>query len=147
LKGLRYTWPEHGWHEHRIRRLILPFVFRLLLAGLALVVVSPLLRAQDAPVVYNPGDGVTLPAVVTSVRAAYTPEAMEAHIEGTVLLECVVRAEGTIADVRVARSLDSVYGLDTQAVNALKQWTFTPGTKDGKAVAVRVQISMKFALR
>ena len=125
----------------------MPFMFRLLLAASALVVVSPSLRAQDPPVVYTPGDGVTLPAVVTSVHASYTPEAMKAHIEGTVVLECVVRADGTVGDVRVAQSLDSVYGLDTQSVNALKQWTFKPGSKEGKPVAVRVQISMNFSLR
>jgi TonB family protein len=122
-------------------------MFRLFLAGFVLVSVSSALPAQDAPAVYTPGDGVSLPAVVTSVHASYTPEAMKAHIEGTVVLECVVRADGTVGDVRVAQSLDSVYGLDTAAVNALKQWTFKPGTKDGKPVAVRVQISMNFSLR
>jgi TonB family protein len=119
-----------------------------LFVAFALVSVAPsLAAAQEAPAVFVPGDGVTLPVPVTSVRAEYTQQALNARIEGSVLLECVVRADGTVADIRVVRSLDSVYGLDTQAVNALAQWTFKPGTKDGKPVAVRVQINTTFTLK
>jgi TonB family protein len=59
----------------------------------------------------------------------------------------VVLADGNVGDVTVARSLDTTYGLDQQAVNAAKQWTFKPGTKDGKPVAVRVNIELKFTLK
>ena len=123
------------------------FMFRLLVVALAVASVSSSLGAQDAAPVYKPGDGVARPVLVASVPASYTREAMEARIEGTVLLECVVRADGTVAEVRVVRSLDSMYGLDTQAVNALKQWTFKPGTKDGGAVAVQVQVDTTFTLK
>ena len=122
-------------------------VFRCLPVVLALVsMAAPPVDAQDAQTVYQAGDGVTLPVVVTLIRPVYTPEARDAHIEGTVLLDCVVRADGTVGDVDIARSLDPVYGLDTQAVNAVKQSTFKPGTKDGRPVAVRVQINTKFTL-
>jgi TonB family protein len=47
----------------------------------------------------------------------------------------------------VTRSLDTTYGLDAEAVKAVKQWVFDPGTKDGKAVPVLVQIEMSFSLK
>jgi protein TonB len=55
--------------------------------------------------------------------------------------------DGTVGDVTVSRSLDSVHGLDEQAVKAMKQWLFDPGKKDGKAVRVRVTVEMTFTLK
>jgi TonB family protein len=101
-------------------------------------------RAQD---VYKPGSGVTLPTVVKKVNAQYTQEAKDAHIEGTVMLDAVVLADGTVGDVTVTRSLDTTYGLDEQAVKAMKQWQFKPGTKDGKPVAVQVSVEIRFTLK
>jgi len=47
----------------------------------------------------------------------------------------------------VTKSLDQKYGLDDQAVTAMKKWQFKPGTKDGKPVAVRVTVEMTFKLK
>ena len=107
--------------------------------GACVLLASAVLGAQEQTV-YKPGDGVTLPVVTKQVKAFYTQEAMDAHIEGTVGLEVVVQADGAVGEVKVARSLDPTYGLDQEAVKAMKQWQFKPGTKDGKAVAVRVDV-------
>ena len=120
------------------------FVIRLLVALLVLTGFLATARAQE---VFRPGSGVTLPMVLHEVKPDYTAEAKTARIEGTVLLETVVRADGNVGEVTVARSLDTTYGLDQQAVNAVRQWTFKPGTKDGKPVAVRVNIELKFTLK
>jgi TonB family protein len=102
------------------------------------------IRAQQ---VYEPTDGVTLPTVVKSVKPQYTQEAMAQQIQGTALLECVVRADGSVEAVHIVESLDSMYGLDEQAMNALSQWQFRAGTRDGKAVAVHVKVEMSFTLK
>jgi TonB family protein len=91
--------------------------------------------------------GVTLPRAIKQVRAQYTQEAMDAHIEGTVVLTIVVQDDGKVGDVKVSKSLDPTYGLDKQAVEAAKQWLFRPGTKDDKAIAVRVDLQMNFTLK
>ena len=104
-------------------------------------------RAQDAQTVYRPGDGVSLPQVVTQVKANYTSEAMRQMIEGDVVLDVVVRDDGRVGAVQVTQSLDAVYGLDEEAIKAMKQWEFKPGMKDGKAVAVRVDVKIRFTLR
>ena len=116
----------------------------------ALMVIATLTAAaaqEPAPPVYAPGNGVSLPVVVTQVPPQYTQEAKDARIQGTVLLECVVLADGTIGEVSVKRSLDSTLGLDQEAVKAMKQWRFSPGMKDGKPVAVRVQVESAFMLQ
>ncbi len=56
-------------------------------------------------------------------------------------------ADGKVGDVTVAESLDSIYGLDKNAVAAMKQWEFKPGMKDGKPVAVRIHVQMAFTLK
>ncbi|HUK32676.1 MAG TPA: energy transducer TonB [Vicinamibacterales bacterium] len=106
-----------------------------------------LLASPQAQQVYKPGNGVSLPTVVVQVQPQYTPEAMANRIEGVVVLSVVVQADGTVGDVAVEQSLDDTTGLDRQAVNAMKQWTFKPGTKDGKPVAVNVDVQMKFTLQ
>ena len=89
----------------------------------------------------------SLPTVIREKKAEYTPEARRAKIEGNVVLEGVVMADGTLGAMRVVKSLDTTYGLDEQAIKAAKEWRFTPGTKDGKPVPVKVTIEMTFTLR
>jgi len=123
------------------------FVQRLMLVGCVIAPTMTMAVAQDPPQVYAPGNGVSVPVVVTKVNPDYTSDAKRAHIEGIVLLESVVLQDGTVGQVSVIRSLDSTFGLDQQAVAAMKRWRFQPGTKDGKPVAVRVQIEMNFTLK
>jgi protein TonB len=103
--------------------------------------------AAQAQEVFKPGNGVSLPIVVSEVKPEYTPEAKQAHIEGNVIVDVVVLANGTVGNVTVARSLDSTFGLDQEAVKAAKQWIFKPGMKDRKPVAVRVSIELTFRLK
>jgi len=118
---------------------------RLMIVAVALLINLPAVGRQDT--VYSPGTGVSLPVLQRRVQPIYTQEAKDAHIEGTVLLDAVVLADGTVGEVTVVRSLDTTYGLDEQAVNAMKQWLFTPGKKDGKPVAVRVSVEMTFTMK
>ena len=114
-----------------------------LLLALALVAFA---GVQDLTI-YSPGNGVSLPQVVKQVKAEYTSEAMQNRIEGKVGLDTVVLADGKVGEVTVTESLDSIHGLDKNAVAAMKQWEFKPGTKDGKAVAVRVHVQITFTLK
>ena len=118
-------------------------LFAIVLTTLIAMSVS----AQDAAVYDAKDAGVTLPQPTRQVKAEYTAEAMRQMIEGDVLLGVVVKADGSVGDVTVKESLDSVYGLDDNAVKAIKQWAFRPGTKDGKPVGVRVYVKMKFTLK
>ena len=96
---------------------------------------------------HRPGNGVESPRVLRSVDPRYTAEAMRAHVTGVVWLEAVVLPDGTVGDIQITKSLDSVFGLDEEAVKAAKQWRFVPGTRFGEPVAVLVSIELSFNLR
>jgi len=96
---------------------------------------------------YRPGNGVTPPRVIREARPNYTSDAMRAKIQGVVVLECIVKSDGTVGDVQVTRSLDSTFGLDQEAIKAAKQWRFQPGTRLGEPVPVLVSIELTFTLR
>ncbi len=97
--------------------------------------------------VYRPGNGVELPRILREVKPQYTADAMRAKVQGVVELECVVLPDGSVGDVRVTHSLDPVFGLDEEAIKAVKQWRFAPGTRLGQPVAVLVGIELTFTLR
>jgi TonB family protein len=103
------------------------------------------LQAQSE--VYRPGNGVSLPEVVKEVKPGYTRAAMDAKIQGSVWLSCVVDANGDIAEVTVTKSLDAEYGLDQAAIDAATHWKFRPARKDGEPVAVRITLELTFTLQ
>src|SRR5436309_14528701 len=82
---------------------------RFLVVWFVLGACVSLVSAQQ---VYVPGDGVSLPVVSKEVKPTYTPEARAAKIQGQVLLEAVVLADGTVGATNVLRSLDTEFGLD-----------------------------------
>jgi len=106
-------------------------------------------KAASADIVYPPGvyrvgNGVTAPQLIYKVEPQYTEEARAAKYQGTVLLFVEVQADGTAANIRVVRSLG--LGLDEKAIEALRQWRFKPGTKDGVPVPVAATIEVNFRL-
>lgn len=106
---------------------------------------SSLSRAE--PLQGGGSPGVTLPSPLVETKPVYNDAAMRAGIEGTVLLETIVLADGSVGDVKVVRSLDTAYGLDQAAIDAMKLWRFTPATKDGSPVRVAVNVEMTFTLK
>lgn len=94
--------------------------------------------------VFSPGLGVTAPRAIYDPDPEYSEEARKVHHQGTVMLALIVDAQGRARDIRVMRSLGM--GLDERAVDAVRKWRFQPGTKDGQAVAVQVNIEVNFRL-
>ncbi len=82
--------------------------------------------------VYRAGRGVTPPVVISKVDPEYSQAARAARVQGTVVLETVVAADGVPNVIRVVRGLG--YGLDENAIAAVEHWQFNPGTKDGTPI-------------
>ena len=117
------------------------------LAGACLIalVLMQVTAAQTGGKIYRIGeDGVTAPKVLSKTEPAYTLEARNAKIEGTVELSVEIDADGLAQNIEVTRSLDG--GLDQSAVAAIQQWRFKPGEKNGKPVRVAAKIEVSFRL-
>jgi periplasmic protein TonB len=94
---------------------------------------------------YRPGSGITPPGLLREVKPHYTEEGRRLGTEGDVVLEIVVRADGTVGDVTVLQRLGS--GLDQRAVEAVRQWKFSPARRFGTPVDVLVEVAVEFKLR
>jgi protein TonB len=94
---------------------------------------------------YRPGSGVQPPRLLREVKPHYTEEARSKGIQGDVLLEIVVRRDGSVGEARILRGLG--HGLDTQALAAVRQWEFAPAQRFDVRVDVIVEVAMEFRLR
>ena len=90
---------------------------------------------------------LTMPKPFERPSPSYTPAAMEAKIQGAVIMTCIVQINGACTDIDVVESLDTRYGLDGQATDALAKWRFEPGMRHDEPVSVSVTVEMTFTLR
>jgi protein TonB len=130
--------------------MLAPVLFSVLLtlqSGVSGALPQPQEKPWPPAGVVPPGNGVIAPRLVKDEKPRYTADAMRAKIAGSVWLEVVVLTDGKVGEVRVSQSLDRQFGLDDQAIAAVKQWEFKPGTKDGVAIPVVVKVEMTFTLR
>jgi len=93
---------------------------------------------------YRVGGGVSSPTLLYKKEPEYSEEARKAKYQGTVLLYVEVDPSGRATNIKVQRSLG--LGLDEKAIEAVKQWKFKPGYKDGKPVTVAATIEVNFRL-
>jgi len=94
---------------------------------------------------YRPGSGIEAPRLLREVKADYTEEARQRGIEGGVVLEIIVRRDGTVGNVKVLQGLGS--GLNDRAAQAVRQWRFAPAQHLGTPVDVIVEVAVEFKLR
>ena len=72
-------------------------------------------------------------------------DARRRGISGDVVLEIVVRQDGSVGDVKILEGLGG--GLNERAVDAVRRWRFAPAERQGVAVDVIVEVSVEFKLR
>jgi TonB family protein len=101
-------------------------------------------RLTDAVNLTDPG--VSRPRILRQLNPQYTADAMRRKIQGQVEMDAVIMTDGRVGDIKVVRSLDSVYGLDDEAVATARLWRFEPALKDGRPVPVKIRIMMEFRL-
>jgi TonB family protein len=92
-----------------------------------------------------PGSEITAPVVLFQPLPIYTDAAREARIEGIVLIQVIIRKDGTVDSFKVIKGLG--YGLDESAIKTIAtNWRFKPGTRNGDPVDVQANIEVSFRL-
>ena len=94
--------------------------------------------------VFRVGGGVSAPKEIYAPEPEYSEEARKVKQMGVVVLRLVVGSDGNPRDIQVVRALG--LGLDEKAIEAVRKWRFEPARKDGKPVAVAVNIEVNFHL-
>ena len=89
--------------------------------------------------------GSRAPTILQEVKPDYTEEARRRSLSGDVVLEIVVRSDGRVGAVRIVQGLGA--GLDQRAVEAVRQWRFSPARRFGTPVDVLVEVAVEFRLR
>ena len=96
----------------------------------------------DAPI--RPGGDVAPPEKIKDVRPVYPPLAVAAGVSGVVIIEAIITREGTVRDPKVLRSVPL---LDQAALDAVRQWRYTPTRLNGVPVEVVITVTVNFTLR
>ena len=91
----------------------------------AQVVPVPAPSPDDDREVNRPGRNITTPRLIREAKPKYTARAIQERVQGEVLMECVVKADGTVGDTKVVKALHP--DLDQAALDAAAQWVFEPG--------------------
>jgi len=103
-------------------------------------------RQTDPNGVYTKtGNGVTAPTLLSKVEPTYTEVARKLLVDqARVRLSAIVETNGTASNFSVMIPIG--YGLDESAIDAVRQWRFNPGMKDGKPVRIRSTFEVSFRL-
>jgi TonB family protein len=114
--------------------------------GVAFAISNPTPESAKEPSdrIESVGHGVTPPKVIFSPLPEAPSSAKTAKDQGTATIQLIVTPEGKVDNLKVLKSLGP--DLDQKALDAVRQWTFHPATKDGKPVAVQIVVEIKFSL-
>jgi periplasmic protein TonB len=96
------------------------------------------------PGIFHVGEGVSAPRAIYTPEPEFSEEARKAKYQGVVVLNIIVGTDGRVHNPRVVRALGM--GLDEKAIEGVKTWKFDPSKKDGRAVAVEMNIEVAFNL-
>ena len=90
------------------------------------------------------GGAIRTPMKIRDAQPAYPPIAHAARVQGIVILEATIGTDGQVLNARILRSIPL---LDQSALEAVRQWQFTPTLLNGVPVAVIMTVTVNFTLR
>lgn len=106
-------------------------------------IVGGLPDAPPPPQPVRVGGAIKAPKKIRHVDPVYPRIAAVAHVQGIVVLECLLSPEGRVAEVKV---LQGIPLLDEAAVQAVRQWVFTPTLFNGVPVPAIMTVNVRFAM-
>ena len=111
--------------------------------------VDRIIAAPPPPIIAPPpqalrvGGAIRQPQRVRHVQPVYPPIAQSARIEGIVIIEATIGEDGQVLNARVLRSVPL---LDQAALDAVRQWHYTPTQLNGVSVPVIMSVTVQFTL-
>ena len=90
------------------------------------------------------GGNIQTPTKTVNVAPVYPPLAQSAGVTGVVIMEVTVDTDGSVRDAKVLRSIPL---LDQAAIDAVKQWQFTPTLMNGQPVPIVMTVTVNFSLQ
>jgi protein TonB len=90
------------------------------------------------------GGDVVAPTRIFYVSPVYPPMAIAARVEGVVIIEATISENGSVEDARVLRSVPL---LDAAALDAVRQWRYTPTLLNGVPVRIIMTVTVRFTLK
>ena len=112
-------------------------------AAAAAPTTQPFALPPGTPQPVRVGGGIKAPTQIKKVQPAYPAIAQSARVSGVVILEAVIGVDGRVADAHVLRSIPL---LDQAALDAVKQWEYTPTLLNGAPVPVIMTVTVTFML-
>jgi TonB family protein len=103
---------------------------------------APLAPAPEG--YFRVGGDIRPPQVISRIDPLYPPAAKAERVQGIVIIEALIGEDGAVRDVKILKDLP--HGMGQAAVDAVRQWMFVPGTKDGKPVPVVFNLTVNFKL-
>jgi TonB family protein len=92
--------------------------------------------------------GVEPPVFTKRVSPKYPERAVKIKLQGYVILEAILRKDGSVDDVKVLRGLGKgKFGFEDEAIKALKKWQFLPGKVNNNPADVRMTLKIDFVLQ
>ena len=98
---------------------------------------------QAAPAPVRVGGNVKMPTKTRHISAVYPAAAQAARVQGTVIIEVTLDAQGRVSDARILRSIPL---LDQAALDAVRQWEYAPTILNGVAVPVIMTVTVQFSI-
>jgi protein TonB len=89
------------------------------------------------------GSGISPPVKTRHVDPLYPPLAQSARVQGVVIIEAVIGADGRVQEARILRSIPL---LDQAALDAVRQWEFQPTLLNGAPVPIIMTMTVQFTL-
>ena len=115
-------------------------------AGLRYEVVGADSLRVTLPSPVMPTDDMTMPELVTKIDPIYPSDARDSGVDGKVVVQAVIRENGTVGDVQVLTAIPGWPSLDRNAIEALREWKYRPALKDGDPVSVYSTVTIQFRL-
>lgn len=99
-------------------------------------------RAKAMAAAVKVGGQIKPPTKIKDVAPVYPEIAKAARVSGAVVIEATIGSDGKVIDTKVVRSIPL---LDQAAVDAVRQWEYTPTLLNGAPVPVLMTVTINFA--